>query len=525
MDNTNLSQLFDLLDTLPNPVTLNELAYDENGVAYDKIIYVNKNFIKTIGYTTEDIPDDKTWFAKAYPDVDYKQYITTEWFKAVDKAKEKNSDLVGFPAKVHCKDEVERWFSVTTQLTHTVSKKYRTIVFVQTQNPSETKLELDEKSLALLNEKRLLKTIIDSAPIRIFWKDSNGVYLGCNRGFLDDAHLQEELQIIGKTDYEMVWKEDAERFREDDRRVRESGVPELNFIERQPQKDGSYLMLSTSKVPLKDSKGNTIGVLGIYKDVTKEFKVKEELKEKDKLLLVQSRQAAMGEMIAMIAHQWKQPLSIIATVINTFQLEQALGESSQEDLDKHAKTVMDQVSYLSRTINDFRNFFKQDKAIQEVQPCTIIDDALLIIGKLIENSSIELRVSCLSDQTFYTFPSELQHVFINLLKNAADILVEKNKDEKWISIVIRQIDGFVLFEISDNAGGIDEVLLERIFEPYFSTKNEKNGTGLGLYMSKTIIEKNLKGTLRCTNSDVGAVFTVRLPMLLESDFLTVERSG
>lgn len=518
MDNTNLLQLFDLLDTLPNPVTLNELAYDEHGVAYDKIIYVNKNFIKTIGYTTEDIPDDRTWFNKAYPDVHYNQYISMEWFKAVDKAKEKNSDLVGFPAKIHCKDGAERWFSVTTQLSHSISKKYRTIVFVQTQDPSETKLELDEKSLALLHEKRLLKTIIDSAPIRIFWKDSNGVYLGCNKGFLDDAHLQEESQIIGKTDDDMVWKEDAERFREDDRRVRESGVPELNFIERQPQTDGAYLILSTSKVPLHDSKGKTIGVLGLYEDITTEFETKKELKEKDKLLLVQSRQAAMGEMIAMIAHQWKQPLSIIATVVNTFQVEQALGENSQENLDKHSKTVIDQVSYLSRTINDFRNFFKQDKATQHVQPYAIIDDALLIIGKLIENSGIELRVSCLSDQTFCTFASELQHVFINLLKNAADVLVEKNKDEKWISIVTRQADGFVTFEISDNAGGIDEALLERIFEPYFSTKDEINGTGLGLYMSKTIIEKHLKGTLRCTNSDVGAVFTVRLPMLLESDF-------
>ena len=513
MTNTNLPQLFNLLDTLPNPVTLNELAYDEQGRPYDKIIYVNKNFIKTIGYTTEDIPDDRAWFVKAYPDKEYQNYVTGEWFKAVEKAKEEENDLVGFPAKVHCKDGEDRWFSVTTQLTHSISDKYRTIIFVQTESPSETKLKLDERSLDLLHEKRLLKTIIDTAPVRIFWKDCGGVYLGCNKAFLEDAHLEDESEIIGKTDHDMVWKEDAERFREDDRRVRQSGVPELNFIERQPQKDGNYLVLSTSKVPLKNRTGNTIGVLGLYKDITKEIENEAKLKENDKLILVQSRQAAMGEMISMIAHQWKQPLSAIAAVVNTFHVQQALGQSSQENLDEQAKTIMDQVSYLSRTVSDFMNFFKQDKVKKEVHVCDAIDDALLIIGKLLENSGIELRVTCPFNRAICTFPSELQHVFIILLKNAADILVEKNKADKWISIITTEEDDCICFEVGDNGGGIDEHLMDRIFEPYFSTKDEKNGTGLGLYMSKTIVEKHLKGTMSCKNSDEGALFTVRLPLV------------
>ena len=272
-------------------------------------------------------------------------------------------------------------------------------------------------------------------------------------------------------------------------------------------------MLSTSKVPLKNHSGATIGVLGLYSDITQEYAAQEELKEKDKLLLVQSRQAAMGEMISMIAHQWKQPLSSIAAVVNTYQVQQALGKVSPESLDEQAKTIMGQVDYLSRTISDFRNFFKQDKVTKQVQSCEAMDEALLIIGKLLENSGIELRASCLSNKAFYTFPRELQHVFINLLKNAADVLVEKNKGERWISILTTEEDGFVSFEISDNGGGIDEALMHRIFEPYFSSKHEKNGTGLGLYMSKIIIDKHLKGSIICTNSDVGAVFTVKLPVV------------
>lgn len=513
MHTDNFSQLFDLLDTLPNPVSLNELAYDKNGIAYDKIIYVNKNFVKTIGYTTEDIPDDRAWFLRAYPDARYREYVSSEWFEAVNKAKAEETDLVGFPAKVHCKDGEERWFNVTTQLSHAIGDKYRTIVFIQTHSPSELKLQLDEKSLDLLHEKRLLKTIIDIAPVRIFWKNKEGIYLGCNQAFLHDAGLSDESQIIGKSDYDLVWKEDAERFREDDRRVRESGISEINFLERQPQKEGKYLMLSTSKVPLTDSLGKTIGVLGLYQDITKEHETKEELKQKEHLMLIQSRQAAMGEMLSMIAHQWRQPLSSISAVVINLQLQQALGNSAQEETAKLLEVIAGQIKYLSQTITDFRNFFKQDKEKKLVQPSELINHVLTLTGKLLEDDAIQLRLSLLCNKSFYTFPNELQHVFINLIKNAVDALIEKNQEEKWIGISCHEENEFIVFNISDNGGGIDATLKDRVFEPYFSTKHEKNGTGLGLYMSKTIVEKHLQGAISYANTGVGVTFSVKTPLV------------
>lgn len=512
MNDDNLSQLFDLLDTLPNPVTLNERAYDENGELFDKIIYVNKSFLKTIGYTTEDIPDDRVWFLKAYPQESYQHYIATEWFKAIAKAKEENSDLKGFPAKVRCKDGEDRWFSITTQIDHPISDKYRTIILVQTESPSETKLELDEKSLNLINKKLLLRTIIDTVPIRIFWKDRDGVYLGCNRAFLEDAGLKNEDEIIGKTDYDMIWKEDAERFIADDKRVIESGISELNFVERQPQAEGKYITLSTSKVPLKGSSGETIGILGIYQDITEEHEMKETLKEKEKMLHFQSRQAAMGDMIAMIAHQWRQPLSTISAIACNIQIQQALGSGSEEKLKEHSAVLLDQTQYLAQTISDFRNFYKQDKAVKTVQAADIIKDSLLIIDQLLNNSNISLHTSYCSVKQFNTYPKELQHVLINLIKNAADILLEK-EGERWVKIATLEDEESVVFEVSDNGGGIDQTIIEHVFEPYFSTKKEKNGTGLGLYMSQTIVERNLKGTISCKNTAEGAVFTVRLPII------------
>ncbi len=511
MNDDSLHQLFDLLDTLPNPVTLNELAYDEDGQAYDKIIYVNKSFLKTIGYTIEDIPDDRAWFSKAYPQKSYQEYIVEEWSKAVEKAKDEKTDLSGFPAKVHCKDGKERWFSVTTQLEYPINEKYRTIVFVQTQSPAQMKHELDEKALNLKETNLLLKTIIDSVHIRFFWKDLNGVYLGCNKAFLEDAHLNDLSEIVGTTDYDQVWKEDAERFREDDRRVCESGVAELNFIERQPQTDGKYIMLSTSKVPLRDSVGEIIGILGVYEDITNEYEAKEKVKEQERLLHVQARQAAMGEMISMIAHQWRQPLGSISAVASNIQIQQALGNISEQKLIEQTEIIMHQTQYLSQTISDFRNFFKQDKETKLIKASDTISDALLIADKLLENNDIQLKTSYRSERSFYTYPKELQHVFINLIKNSADKLIENVAEERWIKISTEDRDDVVVFEVSDNGGGIKMNAIERVFEPYFSTKNEKNGTGLGLYMSQTIIEKHLRGEISCRNGEEGAIFRVELP--------------
>ncbi len=515
MDEQNLQQLFDLLDTLPNPVTLNQLSYDENNQAYDKIIYVNKNFKDSIGYTVEDIPDDRTWFTKAYPEKSYQEYIATEWFKAVEHAQKEKTGLTGFPARVHCKDGTDKWFNITSQLDHPINDNLRTIVFLQTDSPTDTKLKLDEKSLDLMHERALLQTIINTVPVRIFWKDLDGVYLGCNKAFLDDAQLNYESEIIGKTDYDQVWKEDAERFRKDDKSVCDSGIPKLNYVEEQPQIDRDTIILSTSKVPLKDISGETIGILGLYQDITQEYKAKQEVEDQKELLLVQSKQAAMGEMISIIAHQWKQPLTTIAAAVSGIQVQQVLGNSTAEDLNKQSDLIMNQVQYLSQTISDFRNFFKQNKEQKMIEAEDVVNEALLIIGKLLENNAIELRTSYLATKHFSTYINELQHVFINLIKNAADSLIENKKAGKWIKVSTYDDDEFIYFEISDNGGGIDTKVMERIFDPYVSTKSDQIGTGLGLHMTQTIIQKHLNGSITCKNSDEGAVFIITLPLVLD----------
>lgn len=512
MRNDDLIQLFNLLDTFPNPVTLNEKAFDDNGEPFDKIIYVNKSFKETIGYSTEDIPTDRVWFSKAYPDPEYQKYIFTAWFAAVDEAKSAHTDLTGFPAQIVCKDGTKQWFNITTQLDHPISDKYRTIIFIKTEAPEKTKLELDKKSIELMRQELLLQTIIDSVPVRLFWKNKEGVYLGCNKAFLNDAKLSSLDDIVGKTDYDMVWKEDAERFRQDDKEVFDSGESKLNYIERQPQLDGRNLMLSTSKVLLKNAQGEAIGVLGAYEDITEDYYNRQKIKEHEKMMTIQSRQAAMGEMLSMIAHQWKQPLSAISTTIANIKLRMALESYNLEDIIKHSEGIEEQVTYLSQTISDFSDFFKPDKGKEQTTVCEPMQKALLIIGKQLENQHIVLDYDCKDASPIVTYPKELQQVFINIIKNASDALSDSDTKDAKIEIDVKSDQHYAYYSVKDNAGGIDEEIMDKIFEPYFSTKLEKNGTGLGLYMSKTIIENHLKGSLSFENIDQGVQFTIKVPL-------------
>ena len=512
MNDLNLQQIFKLLDTLPNPVTLNKQVFDENGEEYDEIVYVNTSFLNTIGYTTEDIPSDRVWFTKAYPNPEYQDYISTEWFNAVDKCKKENTDLIGFSAKITCKSNNERWFNVTTQLSYPIADQYRTIVFLETDAPKKIKLDLDNKSLQLKRKEILIKTIMNTVATRIFWKDLNGVYLGCNRAFLEDAQLNDDSEIIGKTDYDMVWKSDAKRYIDDDKEVQSSGIPKINYIEEQPHEDGETTILSTSKVPLKNNANETIGILGTYADITAEYKSNAELKKQEELLIFQSRQAAMGEMVSMIAHQWKHPLSTIASITANVTINQVLEINQKDTIEKNMKSIDEQIKYLSHTISDFTNFFKSNKNKSEIKIDKPIDAALSIINHLLIKNSIEVKKNYDSKKTFFTYDKELQQVFINIVKNAADVLIERNIKNTFIEISTYDDNKFVYVDITDKAGGINQSIIGNIFEPYISTKNEDSGTGLGLYICKTIIENHLNGKLEASNIDDGAKFTIKLPL-------------
>ncbi len=231
---------------------------------------------------------------------------------------------------------------------------------------------------------------------------------------------------------------------------------------------------------------------------------------KDKQLLEQSRLAQMGEMISMIAHQWRQPLSAISGASTAIQLKAKRDKLTNEVALDLSKKISDYSQHLSSTIDDFRNFFKSNKKKQKTSYKEIIDGVLNIVSESMSNKNINIVKNLEAKDGFESYPNELKQVVLNLIKNAEDVLVSKDKGDKNIYLKSYREDNCCVLEVSDNAGGIPEDIIDKVFDPYFSTKTKKDGTGLGLYMSKTIIEDHCGGKLEVSNNSDGAVFTITL---------------
>ncbi|EDZ62119.1 multi-sensor signal transduction histidine kinase [Sulfurimonas gotlandica GD1] len=255
--------------------------------------------------------------------------------------------------------------------------------------------------------------------------------------------------------------------------------------------------------PVFNDKNEIIEIIINFVDIT-------ELKHKDEMLINQSRQAAMGEMIGMIAHQWRQPISIISMDANNMLLDIAMDKFNETEAEKYANNITLQTKHLSHTIDDFRNFFKPDKVISKVNIRDIFDITLSIVKDSLKNHNIELKISYQTEKEVYAYPRELMQVFVNIINNAKDALSFKNKKNSIIDIEVYEDETYINTKICDNGGGIDADILSKVFDPYFSTKDEKTGTGLGLYMSKMIIEKHLNGVIEVYSSNKGACFTVKL---------------
>jgi PAS domain S-box-containing protein len=235
------------------------------------------------------------------------------------------------------------------------------------------------------------------------------------------------------------------------------------------------------------------------------------LKEQQEMLVIQSRYSAMGEMISIIAHQWRQPVSIIEMCANNIFLDIELDEFKLDELKKQLEEVTKQTQYLSHTIDDFRDFFKPHKVKSTLFIDVILQRALRLMEKSFETHAITINVNGKTTTPVKILGKELMQVFLNILNNAKDALLMNQIKKPSIDIELFENSKFAQVTIKDNAGGIKEDILVKIFEPYFTTKNQKDGTGLGLYISKIIVEKHLKGHISASNTQDGACFEISLP--------------
>ena len=294
------------------------------------------------------------------------------------------------------------------------------------------------------------------------------------------------------------------------------------------KKDGSSYIVNMSITAQYDQNNKKIGYMAIMHNITSSIeleklnhslktKVKEEVSKniaKEMLLFEQSKMASIGAMIGNIAHQWKQPLSIISITTSNIRIQNDLGILDVEKLPEETRLIEKQIEHLSNTIDTFRNFLKERKEFKEVILQDRIDVALNISSVVLKDSGIDLRnnINYLTPVKVSLVIGELAEVLINIINNAKDILIEKEIQTPWVQLDLIQDENKVIITIEDNGGGIPENILPKIFDEYFTTKSEDMGTGLGLHMSHQIITQSLKGRLYAKNSENGAKFFIEFPL-------------
>ena len=285
-------------------------------------------------------------------------------------------------------------------------------------------------------------------------------------------------------------------------------------------KDGSILNEQLTIQTILDDNNDVLYYVASFLDITLQKEMESKLKEKEILLIQKSKMAAMGEMIENIAHQWRQPLSLISVVSSTLLLQKKLDMHIPKDEECEQLTkIGDTVNYLSQTIDDFRSFFKEKKLKENF----LLEDSYKKVLNLMSSNFKAMQIDVIENienVEIETFENELIQVIMNILTNAKDVLLSKGNDfRKLIFIEIYKENDKSIFSIKDNAGGIPIENIEKIFEPYFTTKGDE-GTGIGLHMSKEIIQNHMNGELKVENSTFdyqgeeykGAKFTIILPL-------------
>ena len=251
-----------------------------------------------------------------------------------------------------------------------------------------------------------------------------------------------------------------------------------------------------------------------------ELRISKEVKrnlKNEKQIMENIKMAQMGEMIGNIAHQWRQPLSVISTSASGIKVKHELGMLEENDIPELMDNIVNSTIFLSKTIDTFRDYLKEKKEVKSINVQKRIKATIDIVRASLKshNISLEENLDSLEDIYITMSTGELDQVIINIINNAKDVLIQKNIENKKIKLNISKNEDYLIISIEDNAGGVPNDIKDKIFDPYFTTKHQSQGTGLGLSMSHKIVTKSLKGKLYLKNTNIGAKFFIELPLFLD----------
>ncbi len=491
-------------DFLAQELKISNLKYEQTfktaqiGIAHVGLdgswLDVNDYLCKMIGYTKDEL------LKLTLKDITHVDDLGVNILYFERLLENKLSSFHGEKRYVH-KNGNTIWINLSVILLRDSSDKPLYFISI-IQDISQLKLLM----LELESKKNELENVIRFAPNPIMLYNEDGEILMLNSAFQEiTGYTLKEMSTVD------IWSKkgfksgnnldllDIEDLFKNSVRV-DKGVK--NII----TKDGKELVWIFSLAPLGDIYSGKKVIIFSAMDIT-------EVQRKEELMLAQSRQAAMGDMIGMIAHQWRQPLSVISMVANNLRVNLELNEeNSLSEVYKLTDILNEQTQYLSHTIDDFRTFFRPERAKEKISLCKIYEKLYSMMQKILENNQITLEFMDDCDIEFYTYPNELMQVLLNLINNSKDAIKERNIKDAKIKVSTHLLESLLTITLCDNAGGIDESVIDKLGEPYITTKNA-NGTGLGIYMSLIIIEKHFSGSMSWKNINNGSCFTINFPII------------
>ena len=466
-----------------------------------KIFFSNK-WLDMFGYKRNDVQNFDEWLSLVHEDD--KQKVLIEYEKHINKQSEH------FICEYRLKDKRGNYKWILVR-----GKEFNSNRMLMMS------MNIDER-MKLTKELRNVELLTEFGRIVIFrWgndKDLSVKFVSksINTYGYDEDDFNKNMKF-----FDFVYKDDVNQLNVVIKKAISSDANSFTSIHRVYDKNMQIKWVYNRTILIKDDNGNVIEFYGYLNDITKlkmnEEELKEKIKlelekniEKDRLLIQQNKLASMGEMLGNIAHQWRQPLNNINLLI--YFIRDSYGKISQLELNETIKDAKLQIDYMSQTIDDFRNFYKPSKEKRLFDIKDSIIQSSKIVNASLEKHNIKLEILGENVQ-IDGYENEFEQVVVNILNNAIDAKIIKSNSVKFdakIQINVKEENAQICISIFNNCGNIDEQILERIFEPYFTTKFEDQGTGIGLYMTKVIVEKNMQGKIEAKNLDDGVEFIIKL---------------
>jgi PAS domain S-box-containing protein len=379
------------------------------------------------------------------------------------------------------------------------------------------------------NEHLAFRTILDTAPIGIWSQDTSGRLRFVNKGFCNAIGISEE-KFLSVPHYEELYPpEVAQSCMRSDETALQQRAPYRSY-EKIPFADGKVHEVLTVKTRIEDEEGGVNGLVGLSLDMTEQLEAERQLesinrnleeriakeievsRQKDNMLYQQNKFAAMGEMISNIAHQWRQPLNTLGLLLTNMTVKTMMNKNEDRapDFEAFQAHCSEIIQYLSDTIDDFRFYYQEDDGDNTFCMRDMDRSLQILVKSSIMGDHIRYETD-LKDVLISGYLNNLKQALINIYSNATQAI-----NQKKVEVGVIKSRGFIegsdyVIEICDNGGGIDKAIIDNIFDTYFTTKHKSQGTGLGLYMTKQIIEQKFNGTISVKNDRSGALFTIRIP--------------